>query len=47
MCDTEILIENVRQHLILYDLSHGEYKNIKKKDKIWDEIALSVGGAGK
>ncbi|XP_030752276.1 uncharacterized protein LOC115879532 [Sitophilus oryzae] len=43
MCNTEKIIENVREQPILYDLSHSEYKNTKKKDKIWDEIAMSVG----
>ncbi|XP_074041526.1 uncharacterized protein [Leptinotarsa decemlineata] len=41
MLSTEELIENVRVKPILYDLTNSEYKNIKKKDKIWDEIAES------
>lgn len=36
---SEQLIEIVKNYPVLYDLSHPEYKNTKKKDKIWDEIA--------
>ncbi|XP_074042015.1 uncharacterized protein [Leptinotarsa decemlineata] len=44
MLSTEELIESVRVKPILYDLTNSEYKNIKKKDKIWDEIAESFEG---
>lgn len=40
---TEQLIEKVKNHPILYDLTNSDYKNIKKKDKVWDEIALELG----
>ncbi|XP_045467019.1 transcription factor Adf-1-like [Harmonia axyridis] len=36
------IIELVRKHPILYDLSHEDYKNIRKKDKIWDEIGKEI-----
>ncbi|KAF2888684.1 hypothetical protein ILUMI_17489 [Ignelater luminosus] len=40
----EEFIEIVRRHTILYNMSHPCYKNIKKKDMIWDDIAKTVGG---
>ncbi|XP_050502175.1 transcription factor Adf-1-like [Diabrotica virgifera virgifera] len=42
MVPTEKLIELVKKYLILYDLSHEDYKNIRKKDKIWDEIGQEM-----
>jgi hypothetical protein len=33
---TEKLIELVKIYPILYDLSHEDYKNVRKKDKVWD-----------
>ena len=38
----ELLIELVKKHKILYDLADEDYKNIRKKDKIWDEIGLEL-----
>ncbi|XP_050311572.1 transcription factor Adf-1-like [Anthonomus grandis grandis] len=35
---TEQLIELIKKHRILYDLSHPEYKNTRIKNKVWDEI---------
>lgn len=43
----EKLIELVKLHKVLYDLSHPEYKNIRKKNKIWDEIGVSLDTDGK
>ncbi|XP_050515031.1 transcription factor Adf-1-like [Diabrotica virgifera virgifera] len=42
MVPTEKLIELVKKYPILYDLSHEDYKNIRKKDKIWDEIGQEM-----
>jgi hypothetical protein len=37
MSTTEKLIEEVKLHSILFDLSHHEYRNIKKKDEVWEQ----------
>ena len=42
----EKLIELVREHRVLYDLSHEDYKNIYKKDKVWNEIGEEIGEDG-
>lgn len=43
----EVLIEEVRNHKILYDLGHPDYKNLKKKEYAWREVAASVKLDGK
>lgn len=43
----ERIIELVRKHPILYDLSHEDYKNIRKKDKVWTKIGEELGENGK
>lgn len=47
MGKTEQLIELVRNHRILYDLAHEDYRNIRKKDNIWDQIGTELGETGK
>lgn len=42
MSIAEQLIEKVKEYPILYDLSHKDYKNVRKKDKIWDDIAAEM-----
>nr|CAH7714513.1 unnamed protein product [Callosobruchus chinensis] len=42
MYDNEQIIEKVREHPILFDQTNSDYKNVKKKDKIWDGIASSI-----
>lgn len=39
---TERLIENVKKHHVLFDLSHPDYKNVRIKNKIWDKIAKDM-----
>lgn len=39
---TEKLIEFVKQYPILFDLSHKDYKNVRIKDKIWEEIGIQL-----
>ncbi|XP_044745535.1 uncharacterized protein LOC123307339 [Coccinella septempunctata] len=41
---TEKLIEEVKRHRELYDMSSPEYKNVRLKNKIWDDIAKEMGG---
>lgn len=43
---TEKLIENVKNYKILYDLSHPEYKNNRRKNKTWDEIGALLNTDG-
>lgn len=40
---TEKLIEYVKQHDVLYNMSHADYKNVRIKNKVWDEIAKQMG----
>ena len=40
---TEKLIELVKSHQVLYDMSHADYKNIRIKDKVWSTIANELG----
>lgn len=47
MSVTEQLIEKVKEYPILYDLSHADYKNVRKKDKVWDEIGAALNEDGK
>ncbi|XP_050503569.1 uncharacterized protein LOC126882637 [Diabrotica virgifera virgifera] len=42
----ERIIELVRKYPILYDLSHEDYKNVRKKDKIWTRIGEEIGENG-
>nr|CAH7719377.1 unnamed protein product [Callosobruchus chinensis] len=46
MSITERLIEKVKEYPILYDLGHEDYKNVRKKDKIWDEIGTKLNEDG-
>lgn len=43
----ELLIEKVKQCPVIYDLSHPDYKNVKGKNKIWDEIGKELETSGK
>lgn len=38
----ETLIEEVRSRSILYDLGQADYKNLKKKEYAWREVAANV-----
>ncbi|KAL1493642.1 hypothetical protein ABEB36_009341 [Hypothenemus hampei] len=42
----EKIIELVRKYPILYDLSHEDYKNTRKKDKVWSTIGEEIGENG-
>lgn len=42
MSKTERLIEMVRSYPMLYDLSHEDYKSLRKKDRIWSEIGKEL-----
>lgn len=39
----ELLISTVKQYPVLYDSTDAGYKQIKSKNKIWDEVAAIVG----
>jgi len=47
MALTEKLIELVKIYPILYDLSHEDYKNVRKKDKVWEQIGVELKESGK
>lgn len=42
MAFTEKLIELVKIYPILYDLSHEDYKNVRKKDNVWEQIGVEL-----
>lgn len=43
----DMLIEEVRNRPFLYDLAQKDYKNLKKKDYAWKEIAARTKLGGK
>lgn len=43
----ELLIEEVRKRPIIYNLELEDYKNIKKKEAAWREVAISAQLDGK
>ena len=47
MAFTKKLIEFVKIYPILYDLSHEDYKNVRKKDKVWEQIGVELSESGK
>ena len=47
MAFTEKLIELVKIYPILYNLSHEHYKNVRKKDKAWEQIGVQLKESGK
>jgi len=47
MAFTEKLIELVKMYPILYDLWHEDYKNVRKKDKAWEQIGVELKESGK
>ncbi|XP_034104039.1 uncharacterized protein LOC117567879 [Drosophila albomicans] len=46
MAKVELLIKLVKKHKILYDMEDEDYKNTRKKDKIWNEIGLELEESG-
>lgn len=38
----EILIEEVRQRPVIYDLGLADYKNLRKKEWAWREVSSNV-----
>lgn len=45
--DDELLVEEVRNNSVLYDLSHPKYKNIILKDELWKDISVKLKKSGK
>ncbi|XP_014290055.1 uncharacterized protein [Halyomorpha halys] len=46
MMDVERLIDEVRKYPVLYDQKNERYRNTEHKDKIWNEIATTLGSPG-
>lgn len=42
MCETERLIDLVRNYPILYNMKNKHYKDINRKAKLWKEIAVKL-----
>jgi len=47
MAFTEKGTEIVKIYQILFDLSHEDYKNARKKDKVWEQIGVELNESGK
>ena len=47
MALTEKLIELVKIYPILYDLTHEDYRNVRKKKKVWQQIGVELKESGK
>jgi len=47
MAFTEKLIQLVKIYPILYDLSHEDNKNVRKKDKAWEKNWCRIKESGK
>lgn len=45
--NTERIINEIYKYRLLYDTSHPEYKNNRKKDLVWKEIGEKLGLSGK
>jgi hypothetical protein len=45
--ETELLIETVKKHPMLYDIRNEDYRNVRKKDQLWDEIGKELHVHGK
>lgn len=45
--EDEILIQEVQNNPILYNMATADYKNIIIKDNIWKDIASKIGKSGK
>jgi len=45
--ETEMLIEQVRKYVYLFDTSHENYKNVVKKAEAWNKISEELGITGK
>ncbi|XP_018575605.1 uncharacterized protein LOC108914314 [Anoplophora glabripennis] len=45
---TEKLIKIIKKYPVLFDLSHPDYKNVRVKNKVWNEISkkLNLGTTG-
>lgn len=42
MCETERLIDLVKNYPILYNMKNKYYKDINKKATVWKEIAIQL-----
>jgi len=41
--ETEMLIEQVKKYVYLFDTSHENYKNVVKKAEAWNKISEELG----
>lgn len=44
--DVGLLLETIQRYEFIYNMGHPEYKNAKKKNLAWEEIALIVNHSG-
>lgn len=42
MKQTAQFIELIKEHPLIYDTTHDDYKNLRKRDKVWDEIGKEI-----
>ena len=42
-----MLIEEVKNRAVLYDSDHSDYRNLKKRENAWTDIAVILNLTGK
>jgi hypothetical protein len=45
--ETEMLIEQIRKYVYLFDTSHEKHKNLVKNAEAWNKISEELGVTGK
>ena len=45
--DDEMLVKEVQNYPILYNMAHADYNNFLLKDVIWKEISTKINKSGK
>jgi hypothetical protein len=41
--ETEVFIELIKAHQVLCDLKHQDYRDFRKKDRLWSQIGIEIG----
>ncbi|XP_045474907.1 uncharacterized protein LOC123680831 [Harmonia axyridis] len=44
---SELLIEHVKKHEVMFNTTHPDYKNLRLKNKLWEKIAKEMDMEGK
>lgn len=46
MFSVEMMLDMIKDHRLLYDKQHAQYKNIQLKDVVFDKIGVELGMTG-